>query len=282
MINFVVTLRCDDVPGIVRATSAAIVAVRGNILENDQFTDPVTNQFCMRTRFETETEDVALVRATLEGELAPFAPTLGVRLEHVRRRALIMVSTYDHCLAELLYRREQGDLPLDITSVVSNHPDCAALVARYGVPFFEIPVTKETKPQAEDALRELIATQRVDFVVLARYMQVISAGLCRDLSGRIINIHHSFLPGFKGARAYHQAYERGVKLIGATAHFVTSDLDEGPIIEQDVLRVSHARVPAELASLGRDVERNVLARAVKLVAEDRVALVGHRTVIFSQ
>ncbi len=282
MINFVVTLRCDDVPGIVRATSAAIVAVGGNILENDQFTDPVTNQFCMRTRFETATTDVDLVRATLEVELAPFTPTLGVRLEDVRRRALIMVSTYDHCLAELLYRHEQGDLPLDITSVVSNHPDCAPLAARYGVPFFEIPVTKETKPQAEDALRELVATQHVDFVVLARYMQVISAGLCRDLAGRIINIHHSFLPGFKGARAYHQAYERGVKLIGATAHFVTSDLDEGPIIEQDVLRVSHARQPAELASLGRDVERSVLARAVKLVAEDRVALVGRRTVIFSQ
>ena len=282
MINFVVTLRCNDVPGIVRATSAAIVAVGGNILENDQFTDPVTNQFCMRTRFETDTDDVAHVRSTLEVELATFSPTLGVRLEHVRRRALIMVSTFDHCLAELLYRHEQGDLPLDITSVVSNHPDCASLAARYGVPFIEIPVTKETKPQAEDALRELIATQHVDFVVLARYMQVISAGLCRDLAGRIINIHHSFLPGFKGARAYHQAYERGVKLIGATAHFVTSDLDEGPIIEQDVLRVSHARVPAELASLGRDVERSVLARAVKLVAEDRVALVGNRTVIFAQ
>ena len=282
MINFVVTLRCNDVPGIVRATSAAIVAVGGNILENDQFTDPVTNQFCMRTRFETDTDDVAHVRSTLEVELATFSPMLGVRLEHVRRRALIMVSTFDHCLAELLYRHEQGDLPLDITSVVSNHPDCASLAARYGVPFIEIPVTKETKPQAEDALRELIATQHVDFVVLARYMQVISAGLCRDLAGRIINIHHSFLPGFKGARAYHQAYERGVKLIGATAHFVTSDLDEGPIIEQDVLRVSHARVPAELASLGRDVERSVLARAVKLVAEDRVALVGNRTVIFAQ
>jgi formyltetrahydrofolate deformylase len=282
VINFVVTLRCNDVPGIVRATSAAIVAVGGNILENDQFTDPVTNQFCMRTRFETDTDDVAHVRSTLEVELATFSPMLGVRLEHVRRRALIMVSTFDHCLAELLYRHEQGDLPLDITSVVSNHPDCASLAARYGVPFIEIPVTKETKPQAEDALRELIATQHVDFVVLARYMQVISAGLCRDLAGRIINIHHSFLPGFKGARAYHQAYERGVKLIGATAHFVTSDLDEGPIIEQDVLRVSHARVPAELASLGRDVERSVLARAVKLVAEDRVALVGNRTVIFAQ
>jgi formyltetrahydrofolate deformylase len=282
VINFVVTLRCDDVPGIVRATSAAIVAVGGNILENDQFTDPVTNQFCMRTRFETETDDVALVQSTLETELTPFTPTLGVRLEHVRRRAVIMVSTYDHCLAELLYRHEQGDLPLDITSIVSNHHDCEPLAARYGVPFFEIPVTKTNKPEAEDALRELIATQHVDFVVLARYMQVISAGLCRDLAGRIINIHHSFLPGFKGARAYHQAYERGVKLIGATAHFVTSDLDEGPIIEQDVLRVSHARQPADLASLGRDVERSVLARAVKLVAEDRVALVGRRTVIFSQ
>jgi len=282
MVTYVVTLQCNDVPGIVRATSTAIVAIGGNILENDQFTDPVTNQFCMRTRFETDVEDLTAVRGRLEGDLADFSPVLGVRLEHVHRRALIMVSQADHCLAELLYRREQDDLPLDVAAIVSNHPDLAPLAERYRIPFYEIAVTKETKPEAEQKVRELIERDQVDFVVLARYMQILSPELCADLSGRIINIHHSFLPGFKGARPYHQAYERGVKLIGATAHFVTSDLDEGPIIDQDVVRVSHARVPRDLISLGRDVERNVLARAVKLVAEDRVALVGNRTIVFSQ
>ena len=282
MRTYVVTLQCDDTPGIVYAATSAIVAVRGNIVENDQFTDPVTNQFCMRTRFETEVDDVAFVRAQLEDDLAAFRPVLGVRDEQVRRRALIMVSRYDHCLADLLYRHEQGDLPLDITAVVSNHPDLAHLCERYGVPFHVVKVNVNAKAVAEDEVRRLIARDRVDFVVLARYMQILSPELCDDLSGRVINIHHSFLPGFKGARPYHQAYERGVKLIGATAHFVTSNLDEGPIIEQDVVRVSHARRPDDLVSLGRDIERQVLSRAVRLVAEDRVALVGQRTVIFSQ
>ena len=279
---YVVTLQCDDAPGIVHAATSGIVAVTGNIIENDQYTDPVTNQFCMRTRFETEVDDVELVRARLEEELAAFTPTLRVRNELVRRRALVMVSKYDHCLADLLYRHERGDLPLDIVAVVSNHPDLEGLCERYGVEFHLIEVTPETKERAEGALRALLGAHEVDFVVLARYMQVISADLCRDWSGRIINIHHSFLPGFKGARPYHQAYERGVKLIGATAHFVTSELDEGPIIDQDVVRVSHARRPEDLVSLGRDIERQVLSRAVRLLAEDRVTLVGNRTVIFSQ
>jgi formyltetrahydrofolate deformylase len=280
--NFVVTLKCIDVPGIVRATSAAIVALDGNILENDQYTDPVTGLFCMRTRFESETSTVERVRTTLESDLANFSVTLGVREEDQRRRIVVMVSTYDHCLAELLYRREQGDLPVDIVAIVSNHPDLGPLAQRHHIPFHVIPVTEESRASAERELRELLERYGVDFVVLARYMQVLSRELCSDLAGRVINIHHSFLPGFKGARPYHQAYEKGVKLIGATAHFVTADLDEGPIIEQNVMRVSHARVPSELISLGRDIERSVLARAVKLVAEDRVALVGNRTVIFSQ
>jgi formyltetrahydrofolate deformylase len=282
VVNYILTLQCVDVPGIVRATSAAIVEIGGNILENDQFTDPVTGQFCMRTRFETAEADVQSVRSHLGGELTSFTPKLGVRLEDARRRALVMVSRYDHCLAELLYRHEHGELPLEITAVVSNHPDCAPLAERYEIPYFEIPVQRESKVDAEIQLRTLLSDFDVDFVVLARYMQVLSPEFCTDFSGRIINIHHSFLPGFKGARPYHQAYERGVKLIGATAHFVTSDLDEGPIIDQDVVRVSHARLPNDLIALGRDVERSVLARAVRLVAEDRVALVGSRTVIFSQ
>jgi len=276
------TLQCTDRPGIVRATSTAIVEVGGNILENDQFTDPVTNQFCMRTRFETQNADIDAVRDLLLSELGDFSPQLGIRNEEVQRRALVMVSQFDHCLADLLYRREQGDLPLDIVAVVSNHNVCKPLVTRYHVPFFEIPVTPSTKEAAEDELRVILATHHVDVVILARYMQVLSSELCAELSGRAINIHHSFLPGFKGAKPYHQAYERGVKLIGATAHFVTPELDEGPIIEQDVVRVSHAKKPSDLVSLGRDIERNVLARAVRLIAEDRVALVGKRTIIFSQ
>ncbi|HEY5304381.1 MAG TPA: formyltetrahydrofolate deformylase [Acidimicrobiales bacterium] len=279
---YVVTLQCVDRPGIVLAASSAIVSVGGNIVENDQFTDPVTSQFCMRTRFETDAEDLDEVRNAIVAALAPFAPRLRIRLESSRRRALVMVSQYDHCLAELLYRRDSGDLPLDIVAVVSNHADCAELSARYGVPYFEIPVTASTKSSAEDELRELLTRFDVDFVILARYMQVLSASLCAELTGRAVNIHHSFLPGFAGARPYHQAYERGVKLIGATAHFVTAELDEGPIIDQDVVRVTHARRPEDLVIQGRDVERTVLARAVYLIAEDRVALVGQRTVVFSQ
>jgi formyltetrahydrofolate deformylase len=279
---YLMTLQCEDQPGIVHGASTAIVAVGGNILENDQFTDPVTNLFCMRTRFETSADGLEDVRDRLLTDLSTFAPTLSLRPEESRRRALIMVSTSDHCLSDLLYRRENGDLPVDIVAVVSNHPDLQPLASRYGVPFYEVPVAATNKTEAEARLRELIDEYNVDFVVLARYMQVLSPELCEELRGRVVNIHHSFLPGFKGARPYHQAYERGVKLIGATAHFVTAGLDDGPIIDQDVVRVSHARTPKDLIALGRDVERIVLARAVRLMAEDRVALVGMRTVIFSQ
>ena len=279
--TYVVTLQCRDVAGIVRALSSAVFAIDGNILENDQFTDPVTGQFCIRTRFECA-GDVGAVRERLEAELSSFAPTLTIRPEVERRRALVMVSQFDHCLADLLYRAEQGELALDIVAVVSNHGVARALCERHAVPFFEVPVTPSSKAAAEAELRQLVARYRADVVVLARYMQILSGELCADLEGRIVNIHHSFLPGFAGARPYHQAYERGVKLIGATAHFVTAHLDEGPIIDQDVARVSHARRPNDLVSLGRDVERTVLARAVGLIAEDRVMIVGRRTVIFDQ
>ncbi|MEI8269418.1 MAG: formyltetrahydrofolate deformylase [Acidimicrobiaceae bacterium] len=276
------TLQCVDAPGIVLAASSAIVNVQGNILENDQFTDPATGHFCMRTRFETTVDDFEVVQKVLTTELAKFSPTLKIRPEDQHRRALIMVSKFDHCLSDLLYRLEQGDIPLDIAAVVSNHPDCEALVKRYNIPFHFIPVTPESKNDAEDQLLALVKSYSIDFVVLARYMQILSPELCAQLSGHVINIHHSFLPGFKGAKPYHQAYDRGVKLIGATAHFVTIQLDEGPIIEQDVVRVSHSRTPQDMVALGRDIERNVLSRAVGLVAQDRVALVGTRTVIFSQ
>jgi len=276
------TLQCVDAPGIVLAASSAIVNVQGNILENDQFTDPATGHFCMRTRFETTVDDFEVVQNVLTTELTKFNPILKIRPEDQHRRALIMVSKFYHCLSDLLYRLEQGDIPLDIAAVVSNHPDCEALVQRYNIPFHYIPVTPESKDDAENQLRALVQSYSIDFVVLARYMQILSPELCAQLSGHVINIHHSFLPGFKGAKPYHQAYDRGVKLIGATAHFVTNQLDEGPIIEQDVVRVSHSRTPQDMVALGRDIERNVLSRAVGLVAQDRVALVGTRTVIFSQ
>ncbi len=282
MSTFIATLQCPDQPGIVHAASAAIVELGGNILENHQFTDPGTGQFCMRTRFETGSASLDHARQVLAERLDHLAPRLGVRDEEQPRRALIMVSTADHCLADLLYRRERGDLPLDVVAVVGNHRDCEPVAQRYGVPFVEIPVTAASKDLAEERLRELIEHHDIDFVILARYMQILSPALCADLKDRIINIHHSFLPGFRGARPYHQAYERGVKLIGATAHFVTADLDEGPIIEQDVVRVSHARRPEDLVALGRDIERTVLARAATLMAQDRVTVVGRRTVIFSQ
>jgi formyltetrahydrofolate deformylase len=281
-ITYVATLRCADAPGIVFATTSAIVAVGGNIVENDQFTDPVTDQFCMRTRFESPETDVTAVRARLTEELARFVPVLDVRRQDVRRRAVVMVSEYDHCLADLLYRIEHGDLPLEIAAVVSNHSTLAPLAQHHGVAFVEVPVTPATRSDAEIELRRLVSETEADFIILARYMQVLSPELCAEFEGRIVNIHHSFLPGFTGARPYHRAYERGVKLIGATAHFVTAELDEGPIIDQDVARVSHARRPEELVAIGRDIERSVLSRAVKLLAEDRVALVGQRTVIFSQ
>ncbi|MGH9019911.1 MAG: formyltetrahydrofolate deformylase [Acidimicrobiales bacterium] len=279
---FILTLQCRDRPGIVRAASTAIADVGGNILENDQFSDPVTSEFSMRTRYESDVADVATHLGALEGELERFAARLHLRDESTPRRALVMVSRWDHCLADLLYRRERGDLDLDVTSVVSNHADCAALAARYDIAFHEVPVVAGAKDVAEARLRTIVDAERPDFIVLARYMQVLSDAFCADHVGRIVNIHHSFLPGFKGPRPYHHAYERGVKLIGATAHFVTPALDEGPIIEQDVVRVSHARRPGDLVSLGRDVERGVLSRAVTLLSQDRVALVGDRTVIFAQ
>jgi formyltetrahydrofolate deformylase len=191
-----------------------------------------------------------------------------------------MVSRFDHCLVDLLYRWQIGELPIDIPLVVSNHDDARSTVERHGIPFAHLPVTRDTKPQAESRLLELIAEHNIELTVLARYMQVLSNDTCRALAGQVINIHHSFLAGFKGAKPYHRAYERGVKLIGATAHYVTADLDEGPIIEQDVVRVNHAQDADALVAIGRDVERVVLARAVQLHADKRVVLTGNRTIVF--
>jgi formyltetrahydrofolate deformylase len=280
MNTFILTLSCPDRPGIVYEVSGALLEVDANILENSQYDDLDTGLFTLRTRFETERpiEDI-------ETAIGPIAANLGalyrIRNEEQRPRVLIMVSKHDHCLIDLLYRWSTGELPIEIPLVVSNHTDTAHHAARYGVRFEHLPMTSDVREQQERRLMELIDQQQIDFVVLARYMQILSPEVCTALPGRIINIHHSFLPGFKGARPYHQAHERGVKLIGATAHYVTSDLDEGPIIEQDVERVNHSMTPAQLTMIGQDIERRVLARAVRYHAEDRVILIGGKTVVFS-
>ena len=281
MQHLIVTVQCPDQPGIVAALAAGIGMLEGNILESAQFSDPETGLFCVRTEFESPVTEQARLLSTIEAALAKFAPTVTLRPVERRRRMLVMVSKFDHCLMDLLYRWQRGELPVDIPLVVSNHEDARSLVESYGIAFEHVPVTRETKAVAEDRLFELVEGHEIDFVVLARYMQVLSDFACARLAGRAINIHHSFLPGFKGAKPYHQAHARGVKLIGATAHYVTADLDEGPIIEQEVVRVTHTRTAEQMVTLGRDVERLVLSRAVAAHAEDRVFLCGARTVVFS-
>ena len=280
MEHYVLTLRCTDQPGIVRALAEGVVQAKGNILESAQFSDPPTGLFCMRTAFESPDQDIARVRELIERQVSRLRPVLTLRRESLRKKVLVMVSRLDHCLADLLYRWDIGELPADLVVVVSNHPDCRPLVERHGLPFVHIPVTPDTKPEAERRLLALIAEHQIDVVVLARYMQVLSDEACTALYGRAINIHHSFLPGFKGARPYHQAFERGVKLVGATAHYVTPDLDEGPIIEQEVIRIDHTFDARALATVGRDAEALALARAVRWHCENRVLLNRLSTVVF--
>ena len=233
----------------------------------------------MRTRFESK-QGIEVASKNLGEGLAKYNPTLHIRETAKKPRALILVTKESHCLRDLMYLLELEELPIEIPLVISNHEELRGLVESHKIPFLYLPVSPSTKSESEAKILEEIAKLNIDFVVLARYMQVLSDEFCKKMSGRIINIHHSFLPGFKGAKPYHQAHERGVKIIGATAHFVTADLDEGPIIEQDVAHVSHASTPEELIAIGRDIERRVLAKAVKLYAEDRIFIVGNRTVIF--
>lgn len=277
--DLIVTLQCQDQPGIVHAMTSAILACGGNIIENQQFTDPTSAIFVMRTRFETGTA-LDEAQAFLQAELINFNPELRIREFAAKKRVLILVTTESHCLRELLYLRELNEMPIEISVVASNQVHLRKLVESYGIIFVHLPISAIGKEQAEKELLKIIEEHRIDFVVLARYMQILSPNFCHKLSGRIINIHHSFLPGFKGAKPYHQAHERGVKIIGATAHFVTAELDEGPIIDQDVAHVSHALSPEELTAIGRDIERRVLSRAVKLFAEDRIFIVGIRTIVF--
>ncbi len=278
--DLIATLQCADQPGIVHAMTTAILNCGGNIIENQQFTDYPTNTFVMRTRFETS-QGLASAQKSLDDGLGKFSPALRIRPTEQKPRALILVTKESHCLRDLMYLLELGELPIEIPLVISNHEELKTLVESHGIPFQYLPITSANKAEQEKVVLNKIAELKIDFAVLARYMQILSADFCKALPGKIINIHHSFLPGFKGAKPYHQAHDRGVKIIGATAHFVTADLDEGPIIEQDVAHVNHSATPEEMIALGRDVERRVLARAVKLFAEDRIFIVGHRTVVFA-
>ena len=277
---YILTLSCPDRTGIVHAVSGFLLAQGGNIEEAAQFNDHGTGLFFMRVRFACANADYDSLRA----KLTEFAQPLDMRLRLYSAsepmRTVIFVSREGHCLNDLLFRWKSGLLPIDIRAIISNHRDFYQLAASYNVPFHHIPVTGSTKAQAEAKQFEIIEGEGAELVVLARYMQILSLDLCQKLAGRAINIHHSFLPSFKGAKPYYQAHDRGVKLIGATAHYVTADLDEGPIIEQDVARADHTDTVEDLTARGRDTESQVLARAVKWHSEHRVLLNGHKTVIF--
>ena len=272
----ILTLTCKDQPGIVHSMTSAVLAADGNIIENQQFTDPTTGLFVMRTRIESE-QDLAKLSNILRQGLDHLNPILSLREHQTRKRAVVLVTKESHCLRDLLYLQELGELPISIPIVLSNHEELRGLVESHGIPFAVLSPDKRT---AEAEINKMILEHDIDFVVLARYMQILSEEFCAKYPAQIINIHHSFLPGFKGGKPYHQAHARGVKVIGATAHFVTGDLDEGPIIEQDVAHVSHAATPEDLIAIGRDIERRVLSKAVKLYAEDRIFLTGNRTIIF--
>ena len=277
---FIVTLSCPDRPGLVAAVTGLLAGHGGNILESQQFDDLETRRFFMRLVF-----DLPHGIDDFHTEFAALAEKLGMdwslRDLSIPKRVLILVSKFDHCLADLIYRAETGDLRMDIAGIVSNHPRASLPAVHIGsIPFHHVPVKAEAKSEAETTLRTIIDESAADLVVLARYMQILSDGLAASLHGRCINIHHSFLPSFKGAKPYHQAHARGVKMIGATAHYVTGDLDEGPIIAQDVEHITHAHSPEDLIRKGRDIERLVLARAVRWHLDDRVLLNGRRTVIF--
>ncbi|WP_439815408.1 formyltetrahydrofolate deformylase [Zavarzinia sp. CC-PAN008] len=279
----ILTLSCPDRPGIVASVSGFLFQQDCNIAESAQFEDPTSRRFFLRTVFQPGAGSPSFddLRAGFAAIAKRHDMTWSIADAGSRLRTMILVSKFDHCLADLLYRHRIGQLPVEITAIVSNHPrEALSLTDFGGHPFHHLPVTAATKAEQEAKLWALVQETGTELVVLARYMQVLSADLSRKLSGRAINIHHSFLPGFKGAKPYHQAFERGVKLIGATAHYVTDDLDEGPIIEQAVERVDHNRMPDDLVAIGRDIETIVLARAVRWHAERRILLNGTKTVVF--
>ncbi|MEO7069210.1 MAG: formyltetrahydrofolate deformylase [Nostocoides sp.] len=280
--DLVLTLSCPDRPGIVARVSQLLFEHGANIEESQQFDDPRGGRYFMRIVFSVPRgSTLGSFRAAFVPAAAEFGMTWEMWDARAPYRTLIMVSRFGHCLNDLLYRWRTGALNIEIPAIVSNHPDLAGLAAAYGIPYHHIPITPESKPSAEARLRSLVDELDIDLVVLARYMQVLSDDLSREMSGKIINIHHSFLPSFKGAKPYHQAFERGVKLVGATAHYVTADLDEGPIIEQDVVRVDHRMTAEDIVRAGEECEAHVLTRAVRWHSESRVLLNTDRTVVFS-
>ena len=279
--DYVLTLACLDQPGIVHAVTSFLLENGGNIRESQQFGDRESGRFFMRIDFETaQASDAGMLHAAFATTAAQFEMSYDLWSAQAPYRTLIMCSKQLHCLNDLLFRTSTGDLQIEVPLVVSNHRDAEPMARHYGVDFHHIPITPDTKAEAEAELTALVDDLGIDLVVLARYMQILSDDLCRHLSGRAINIHHSFLPSFKGAKPYHKAFDRGVKLIGATAHYVTGDLDEGPIIEQDVTRVDHTLSPDQLVASGRDVEAQVLSRAVRWHSQTRILLNGRRTVVF--
>src|SRR5690606_14901268 len=279
--DYILTLSCPDRTGIVYRVSGLLFQAGCNILDAQQFGDEESGRFFLRVHFDmASVADAPAVRARLQALGEEFAMQWELHDAHHRARLLVLVSIQGHCLNDLLFRTHSRQLKADIAAVVSNHPDYAQLAGSYDVPFHHLPVDAANRAEQERAILDLVEREQVDLVVLARYMQILSPGLCEALAGRVINIHHSFLPSFKGAQPYHQAHARGVKIIGATAHYVTPDLDEGPIIEQDVVHVDHSMTPAALARIGSDIESRVLARAVRLHVEHRILLNGHRTVVF--
>ena len=277
---YILTLSCPDRLGLVHAVSGFLLEQGGNIEEAAQYNDPATGLFFMRVQFACNGCDPAALKAALAELAGRNDMTWRLHAKDEAMRTVLMVSKEGHCLNDLLFRWKSGLLPVDIRAIISNHREFYQLAASYNIPFHHIPVTAATKAQAEAKQFEVIEAEGAELVVLARYMQVLSNDLCTKLAGRAINIHHSFLPSFKGAKPYYQAHDRGVKLIGATAHYVTADLDEGPIIEQDVARADHTDTVEDLTARGRDTESQVLARAVKWHSEHRVILNGHKTVIF--
>jgi formyltetrahydrofolate deformylase len=278
--TYILNLSCPDKPGIVHAVSGFLFEHGGNIEEAAQYNDHGTGLFFMRVQFACERYVHNELKKLVTAFAQPFAMDWKLHATTQPMPAVLLVSKEGHCLNDLLFRWKSGLLPIDIRAIISNHREFYQLAASYNVPFHHIPVTAATKVQAETKQLEIINNEGAELVVLARYMQILSNDLCRQLAGRAINIHHSFLPSFKGAKPYYQAHERGVKLIGATAHYVTADLDEGPIIEQDVARADHSKTVEDLTAMGRDTESQVLARAVKWHSEHRVLLNGHKTVIF--
>jgi formyltetrahydrofolate deformylase len=278
-LDFILTLSCPDKVGLVRAVSSWLFGHDCNILDSDQFRDIASDTFFMRVHFEGD-HQLEVLKSSFKQVASEYSMSSEIWAKTKKLKVLVLVSKLDHCLVDLLYRTRNEELPIDICLIASNHRDAYSTAAREDIDFLHLPIDAASKIEQEAKLLREIDERKIDLIVLARYMQILSPNFCQQLYGKIINIHHSFLPSFKGAKPYHQAAERGVKLIGATAHYVTPDLDEGPIIEQGVERVDHRKTPEELVAAGRDVERIVLAKAVKYHAEHRILLNRHRTVVF--